>query len=142
MRRIAARALVGAVLGFTFAVLEVFVVKAIHRAFHHTPTVQIIEVAYRVLNYPAELLGRLWSGVLHLPPYDERVIFVPLVTTLVQWMLLGLVGGFWWGFRDARAGTGKGGRVWPILFAGEAAMILIWLATWYLSAALSPRPHF
>ncbi len=120
MKRIAARAVAGLCLGLSFAPFEVDVAKRILRVCRHTAVAEIVHVFYRILNSPAEFLGFVWFNVLQLPPRDEMAaILVPAAALLVQWGLIGLAAGLWWGFRSAAAGNEKGGRVWPILLAAR-----------------------
>lgn len=126
MQRIVVRALVGLLLGLGFAVLEFVVMGTAERIFRdHTVLVwRFFNVAFGVLNAPAWGLGYLWTYVLRLPPHGEIAwVVIPVVTGLVQWGLIGLLGGLWWGFKSASSASGGGGHVWQVAVGGAGAII-------------------
>lgn len=140
MRQIALRALVGLGLGFGVAVLQFVVVgavEAVENAVHHT--VEPFSSIYRTLNAPAELLQYYWRSVLDLPPRGEAAwVVVPIVTVLLQWCLIGFLAGLWWGFNAKSSASGGDGRVWLVVLAGGAAIIICGLVAFILGTAFSP----
>jgi hypothetical protein len=126
MKRIASRALVGLGLGLGFAVMEFVVVSAAENVFHdHTVApMRFLYSALGILNAPADWLGHLWIDVWRLPPRGEEAwIIVPVTAALVQWGLIGLVGGLWWGC-TSRLSAGKSDRRFRPILLGVAGVVV------------------
>jgi len=145
MRRITARALVGLGLGLGFAVLEFVVLGAAERVFHdHTiQPMRSFDLAFRILNAPADGLGYVWHDVFHLPPHSELAwVLVPVVTVLMQWGLAGLLAGLWWGFKSASSAKGGGSHLWPVFLGGAGVIVGCGLLALIFGAVFSrPAQH-
>jgi hypothetical protein len=142
MKRIVIRALVGLGLGLGFAVLEFQILEIVERAFHRS--FEPFYLVLGILNAPADGLGYVWVNVLHWPPHQEAAwVVVPVVTALMQWGLIGFLGGLWWGFKSTSSASGAGSRVWPVALGGVAAMIACGLLAWFFGALFAPpfQPH-
>jgi tetratricopeptide (TPR) repeat protein len=102
MKKILPRALFGLTLGLGFAVLQVAGWEVVDRAFRDHPAAsRWIELTVELLNGLAAWISYFWVNVLRLGPRGEIAwVVVPVVSVLLQWGLIGLIVGLWWGIRS------------------------------------------
>ncbi len=140
MKPIAIRALVGLGLGVGFAILEFVVLGAAERIFHdHTvQPMRFFNLVFGILNAPAEWLGYIWIDILHLPPRSELAwVLVPVVTVLMQWGLIGFLGGLWWGFKSATSVSVGKSNVWPVVLVGGGIIVVCGFLAFILGEVFS-----
>ena len=120
-KQIGIRAWVGLGFGLGFTVVQVVVLWTAEE-FFGGPVLRSVEQTFGILDVPAEWLGYIWQGVLHLPPHSELAwLLVPFVTISIQWGLIGFLAGLCWGIMSPSDGE-EGKRIGPFVLIGGGAL--------------------